>query len=167
MKVVRKKISRHDIIKNYTSKKALVPPAQVHVKVAAVNVTDSLTNAICIMLYELGVFCARRKMEVHSFTTENISYEKDRQVGIDHKPRVSLNILSNKEDKTGEMRDSSLHGTRETVLSCSCKGTNNPQWKDASCPIIAFDPVWKYRKQLYLELKKMEGKQRSTSRFTT
>ena len=88
LKAVRKKINRNPIIKNYTSKKALVPPAEVHVRVADANVVDSLSNAISIVLYELGVFCARRKMEVHDFITENITYESTRHLGIELKPRV-------------------------------------------------------------------------------
>ena len=77
LKVLKNKINRHDLIKNYSSKKALVPPAHVHVKIADVNVADSLWNALSLVIYQLGVFCARRKKELHSFVTENISYEKD------------------------------------------------------------------------------------------
>ena len=137
LKAVRKKINRNPIIKNYTSKKALVPPAEVHVRVADANVVDSLSNAISIVLYELGVFCARRKMEVHDFITENITYESTRHLGIELKPRVSLNILANKEDPTGMLRDSSLHGTRETVFTCRCKGSHNTVSKLGDCPIRA------------------------------
>ena len=60
LKTVRSKISRQDIIKNYKSKKAKVPPAEVHVRMADADVVSSLLNAVAIIVYELGVFCARR-----------------------------------------------------------------------------------------------------------
>ena len=53
---------------------------------------------------------------MHSFITKSIVYESNRMVGADLKPRVSLNILSNKEDSRGEIRDGSMHGTREIVF---------------------------------------------------
>ena len=84
-------------------------------RLANANVVTSLENAVAVIIYELGVFCARRKVEVHNFTTANISYERNRMVGTELKPRVSLNILANKEDNKGEIRDGSLNGTRETV----------------------------------------------------
>ena len=42
------------------SKKAKVPPPNVHVRIAEVSVTSSLENAFAIIVYELGVFCARK-----------------------------------------------------------------------------------------------------------
>ena len=77
MKTVRNKIRRNDITKNYTSKNALVPPPEVHVRTADADVVNYLDNAVAIILYELGGFCARRKMEVHNFVANNISYEKN------------------------------------------------------------------------------------------
>ena len=153
MKTVRNKIKRNDIIRNYTSKKALVPPPEVHVRIADADVVNYLDNAVAIILYELGVFCARRKMEVHNFVTNNISYEKNRTIGTEWKPRVSLNLLSNKEDSTGEIRDRSLHGTRETVFSCRCPGSHNEDVTTADCPMRAFSTLWRFRTDLYLREK--------------
>ena len=136
------------------SKKANVPPPNVHVRIAEVSVTSSLENAFAIIVYELGVFCARRKVEVHSFTTSNITYESNRMIGTELKPRVCLNILSNKEDKKGEIRDRSLHGTRETVFSCRCKGSHTNKIITGDCPIRAFETLWRHRTSLYEELKK-------------
>ena len=82
MKTVRNKIKRNDIIKNYTSKKALVPPPEVHVRIADADVVNYLDNAVAIILYELGVFCARRKMEVHNFVTNNNLMRKIEQLGL-------------------------------------------------------------------------------------
>ena len=160
LKTVRNKISHHELIKNYTSKKAKVPPPKVHVRLADADVISSLENALAIVIYEMGVFCARRKQEVHSFTTQNITYESNRMVGSELKPRVSLNILSNKEDSKGEIRDGSLHGTRETVFSCRCKGSHNDSVTTGECPVRAFATVWRYRSALYRSLqKKYKGKE--------
>ena len=57
------------------------------------RLVDSLENAIAEVICELEVFCARRKMEIRQFTTRNISYKKERTVGLDLKPRVSLDII--------------------------------------------------------------------------
>ena len=141
MKTVRDKIKNKDIIKNYVSKKALVPSPQVHVRAADADVVNSLENAVSIVLYELGVFCARRSIEVHKFTTENITYEKTRKIGVQLKARVSLNILSNKEDNKGERRDRSLHGTRGTVFTCRCRGSHNENITTGDCPIRAFSTL--------------------------
>ena len=154
LKVVKNKIDRNKLIKEYKSKKARVPPVEVHVKIADINVGESLENAIAVVLYELGVFCARRKMEIHQFTTQNISYEIMRTVGNSLKPRVSLDISANKEDSTGQIRDNSLHGSRETVLTCRCKSAHNFKSNTADCPITAFDTLWRYRMQLYIKEKK-------------
>ena len=153
MKTVRNKIKRNDIIRNYTSKKALVPPPEVHVRIADADVVNYLDNAVAVVLYELGVFCARRKMEVHNFVTNNVSYEKNRTIGTELKPRVSLNLLSNKEDSTGEIRDRSLHGNRETVFSCRCPGSHNKDNTSANCPMTAFSTLWRHRTDLYLREK--------------
>ena len=97
---------------------------------------------------------------MHSFITKNIVYESNRMVGADLKPRVSLNILSNKEDSKGEIRDRSLHGTREIVFSCRCKGSHTERYDNGDCPIRAFATVWRYRTELYDSLKKKyKGKQ--------
>ena len=75
-------------------------------------------------------------------------------VGTELKPRVSLNILANKEDNKGEIRDGSLHGTRETVFTCRCKGSHTDIIATGDCPIRAFETIWRYRTELYLSLKK-------------
>ena len=132
----------------------------MHCRVADVNVVSSLENACAIIVYELVVFCARRKVELHDFTAANINYESNRMIGTDLKPRVSLNILSNKEDSKGDIRDGSLHGTRETFFSCRCKGAHNKTMTNAACPIRAFDTLWRYRTELYLtELAIYKGKE--------
>ena len=154
LKTVKEKIARTDLIKNYKSKKAKVPPPQVHVRLADANVISSLENALAVVIYELGVFCARRQSTVHNFTTQNITYESNRMIGTDLKPRVSLDILANKEDNKGEIRDASLHGTRETVFSCRCKGSHNKEIPTGDCPIRAFATVWRYRTALYKDLQK-------------
>lgn len=137
-----------------------MPPPKVHVRLAESHVTTSLENALAIIIYELGVFCARRKVEVHKFTTQNIAYESNRMIGTELKPRVSLNILSNKEDSKGEIRDKSLHGTRETVFSCRCKGSHTETIPTGDCPIRAFSTLWRYRTELYRSLEdKFKDKQ--------
>ena len=126
----------------------------MHVRIADADVVNYLDNAVAIILYELGVFCARRKMEVHNFVTNNVSYEKNRTIGNQWKPRVSLNLLSNKEDSTGEIRDRLLHGTRETIFSCRCPGSHNKDKTSADCPMTAFSTLWRHRTDLYLREKK-------------
>ena len=154
LKTVKEKIARTDCIKNYKSKKAKVPPPQVHVRLADANVISSLENALAVVIYELGVFCARRQSTVHNFTTQNITYESNRMIGTDLKPRVCLDILANKEDNKGEIRDASLHGTRETVFSCRFKGSHTEKIPTGDCPIRAFATVWRYRTALYQDLQK-------------
>ena len=61
-----------------------------------------------------------------------------------------MNLLSNKEDSTGEIRDRSLHGTRETVFSCRCPGSHNEDITTADCPMRAFSTLWRFRTDLYL-----------------
>ena len=151
---MRSKIIRQDIIKNYKSKKAKVPPAEVHVRMADADVVSSLLNAVAIIVYELGVFCARRGQEVHDFCSANITFEVNRMIGNELKPRVCLDILSNKEDNTGEIRDGSLHGTRETVFTCRCNGSHTEKITTGDCPIRAFSTLWRYRTELYHEQKK-------------
>ena len=91
-------------------------------------------------------------MEVRKFTTQNITYESNRVIGTEHKLRVSLNILSNKEDSKGEIRDKSLHGTRETVFSCRCKGSHTELITNGECPMRAFSTIWRHRTELYQSL---------------
>ena len=92
-------------------------------------------------------------MEVHKFTTQNITYESNRVIGTEHKPRVSLNILSNKEDSKGEIRDKSLHGTRETVFTYRYKGSHTELITNGECPMRAFSTIWRHRTELYQSLR--------------
>ena len=56
------------------------------------------------------------------------------------RPRVSFNILNNKEDPEGEKRLLSVSGTRECVLECyTCVKDHNSD--NPECPLSAFEQV--------------------------
>ena len=74
-----------------------------------------------------------------------------------NRPRVSFNILSNKEDPEGERRLISMNGTRESVLECyTCRENHNMD--NPRCPLSSFEKVWEARTRLYFESLGSSGK---------
>ena len=66
------------------------------------------------------------------------------------RPRVSFNILSNKEDPEGKRRLMSMNGTRECVLECyTCSEHHNSE--NPRCPLSSFEKVQEARTKLYFE----------------
>ena len=150
------KIKRRPVYKHHIPKKALVPKPSVHVKLGAVN-DMTLYDAYAMFIYKVAVLLGRRRDEVHKITTKTISYEKDRMLCGYNRPRVSFNLLSNKEDPEGEKRIRSMNSTRESVLECyTCSkdhNMNNPR-----CPLSSFDKVWEARTELYFLSLSSSGK---------
>ena len=138
-KNVYSKIKKRPVYKDHMPKKALVPKPKVHVKIGAVSNT-SLYDAYAIFIYNLSVLLSRRGDEAHKLTTRSIRYEKDRMFGGYNRPRVSFNILSNKEDPEGERRLMSMNGTRECVMECyTCSEHHNID--NPRCPLSSFEKV--------------------------
>ena len=136
---VYSKIKKRPVYKEHIPKKAQVPEAKVHVKIGAVS-NSSLYDAYAIFIYNLAVLLSRRGAEAHELTTKSICYEKDRMLGGFNRPRVSFNILSNKEDPEGKRRLMSMNGTRESVLECyTCRENHNMD--NPSCPLSSFEKV--------------------------
>ena len=108
---VYSKIKRRPVYRDHIPKKALIPEADVHVKIGRVD-NSCLYDAYAIFIYNLAVLLSRRGDEAHQLTTKSVSYEKDRMLGGFNRPRVSFNILSNKEDPEGERRLMSMNSTR-------------------------------------------------------
>ena len=133
------RIKRRPIYKHHIPNKALVPKADVHVNLGVYRFTN-LYDAYAILIYNLAVLLGRRGDEARKLTTKSICYEKNRKLGGFNRPRISFNLLSNKEDPEGELRIRSMNSTRECVMECyTCRedhDENNPM-----CPISSFDKV--------------------------
>ena len=142
------KIKQRPVYKDHIPKKALVPTAAVHVKLAKLS-TPSLFDAYSIVIYNLAVLLARRGDEARKFTTKSIAYEKNRKLGGFYRPRVSFNILNNKEDPEGEVRIMSMNATRECVLECYTCAEDHDN-NNSRCPLSTIDMVWEARTELYL-----------------
>ena len=136
---VYRKIKQRSVYKDHVPKKAKVPKANVHVNIGCTN-SSSLYDAYAIFIYNLAVLLGRRGDEARDIRTKTICYEKDRMLGGYKRPRVSFNLLNNKEDPEGEKRLQSMKGTRECVLEYyTCPkdhNTNNPR-----CPLASFEKV--------------------------
>ena len=153
---VYKKIKQRPVYKDHMPKKSIVPEASVHVKIGSTN-CSTLYDAYAIFIYNLAVLLGRRGDEVHKIRTKSICYERHRMLGGYKRPRVSFNLLNNKEDPEGEKRLNSMKGTRECVLECyTCTEDHNPD--NPRCPISSFEKVWDVRSELYLQALGSSGK---------
>ena len=106
-------------------------------------------DAYSILVYNLAVLLARRGDEARKFTTKSIAYERNRRLGGFSRPRVSFNILNNKEDPEGELRTMSMNGTRECAMECYTCDKDHDN-KNIRCPLTTFDMVYERRTELYV-----------------
>jgi len=101
---------------------------------------STLQDAYAIFIYNIAVLLGRRGDEARKIRTKTISYESNRMLGGYKRPRVSFNLLSNKKDSDGEIRQRSMKGTRECVLECyTCNVDHNPN--NPRCPLASFEKI--------------------------
>ena len=133
------KIKLRPVYKDHIPRKACIPKPNIHVNIGRVN-TSTLYDAYAIFIYSIAIFLGRRGDEARKITTKTICYERNRMLGGYKRPRVSFNVLNNKEDPKGEKRLRSMKGTRECVLECyTC--TENHNANNPRCPIASFEKV--------------------------
>jgi len=133
------KIKLRPVYKDHIPKKAVIPKPNIHVNIGLAE-TSTLYDAYAIFIYNIAVFLGRRGDEARKIKTKTICYERNRMLGGYKRPRVSFNLLNNKEDAKGEKRVRSMMGTRECVLECyTCTEDHNTE--NPRCPIASFERV--------------------------
>ena len=133
------KIKKRSVYKDHIPKKALVPKTGVHVKIGS-NSNPSLYDAYAILIYNIALLLALAALKYASRLQNQYRTRRTENWVVFSRPRVSFNILNNKEDQEGEKRLMSLSGTRECLLGCyTCAKDHNND--NPRCPISAFEKV--------------------------
>ena len=150
--MVYDKIKQRSFFKDHVPKKAKVPPTGVHVAIREAEI-NHLADAYAVVIYNFSVFLQRRGDEALTFRTSTTKYERYRKLGGFHRPRVSFNILSCKDDPDGSRRLESMSGTRECVWECyGCLKDHDSS--NSRCPMSPFEIIWVKRCELYESCRK-------------